>query len=60
MIEYPRLLRAAIYDGAAAAVKAVRRMEKKMSWKSGDLAVGVIYQQSGIDSNDKNCRMGRL
>jgi hypothetical protein len=35
-------------------------MEKKMSWKSGDLAVGVIYQQSGIDSNDKNCRMGRL
>jgi hypothetical protein len=26
--------------------------------KSGDLAVGVSYQQSGIDSNDKNARWG--
>jgi hypothetical protein len=27
--------------------------------KSGDLAVGVSYQETGIDSNDKNRAMGR-
>jgi hypothetical protein len=46
-------------DGAAAAMKAVRRISVKMSWKSGDLAVGVSYQETGIDSNDKNRALGR-
>jgi hypothetical protein len=27
--------------------------------KSGDLAVGVSYQETGIDSNDKKRGMGR-
>jgi hypothetical protein len=31
---------------------------KTKKLKSGDLAVGVSYQQSGIDSNDKSCCEG--